>query len=83
MLFTTSLLCPENERKCSVNDLRPSILENQWAMRPQWSLIVLLAAFLGKYAYEKIVTMSQNERQRSVNDLCDGIMDNLIGKEQR
>jgi hypothetical protein len=83
MLLTTSLLCPENERQRNVNDLRPSMLENQWAMRPRWSIIVLSAAFLGKYAYDKIITMSQNERQRSVNDLCSGILDNLTGMERR
>jgi hypothetical protein len=83
MLFTTSLQCPENERQRSVNDLRPSTLENQWAMRPQWSIIVILAAFLGKYGNDKIVTMSQNELQRSVNDLGTGILDNLTGMERR
>jgi len=83
MVPTTSPLCPKNERQQSVNDFRPSILENQGAMRPQRSTIVLLAAFLGKYAYDKIVTMSQNERQRSINDLCAGILDNLTGMEHR
>jgi len=83
MLCTTSLLCPENERQRSVKDLRPSILENQLAMRPQWSTIVLSAAFLGKYANDKIVTMSQNECQRNVNDLWAGILDNLTGMERR
>jgi hypothetical protein len=83
MLFTTSLLCPENERQRSVNDLRPSTLENQWAMRPQWSIIVTSAAFLGKYGNDEIVTMSQNECQRSVNDLGTGILDDLSGMERR
>jgi len=83
MLSKKSLLCPENERQRSVNDLRPSILENHSAMRPQWTTIVLSAAFLGKYANHNIVTMSQNERQRSVNDLCAGILDNLTGMELR
>jgi len=70
-------------RQRSVNDLRPSILENQGAMRPQWSEIVLSAAVLGKNAYDKIVTISHNEHQRSVNDLCAGILDNLTGMESR
>jgi len=77
MLSTTSSLYPKNERQWRVNDFRPSIFENQGAMRPRRSTIVLLAAFLGIYAYGKIVTMSQNEHQRSVNDLCAGILDNL------
>ena len=58
-------------------------MENQAAMRPQWSIIVLLAGFLGNYAYDKILTMSQYERQWSVNDLCAGILDNLTGMERR
>ena len=45
--------------------------------------MVLSAAFLGKYAKDKIVTMSQNEPQRSVNDLCAGILDNLTGMKSR
>jgi len=83
MRFTTSLLCPENERQRSVNNLRPCIVENQWAMRPQWSTIVLSAAILGKYANDMIVTMSQNDRQQSVNDLCAGILDIFTGMERR
>ena len=46
-------------------------------------MIVLSAAFLGKYAYHKIITMSQNDRQRSVNDLCTRILDNLTAMERR
>jgi len=83
MRSTTWSLCPKSERQPSVHDFRPSILENHGAMRPQWSTIPLLAAFLGKYAYDKIVTMSQNERQRSINDLCAGILDNLTEMERR
>jgi len=83
MLSMTSSLCPNNERQRSVNDFSPSIFENQGAMRPQWSTIIQLAAFLGKYAYDRIVTMSQNECQRSVNELCAGILDNLTGMERR
>jgi len=83
MLSTTSSLCPKNERQRSVNYFRPSILENQRAMRPQRSTIILLATVLGKYAYEKIVTMSQNERQWSVNDLWAGILDSLTGIKRR
>jgi len=83
MLSATSSLCPKNDRQRSVNNFRPSIWDIQGAMRPQWDIIVLLAAFLGKYDYSKIVTMSQNERQRSVNILCAGILDNLTGMERR
>jgi len=83
MLSMTSSLSPKNERQRSVNNFRPSILDNQGAMRPQWSTIVLLAAFLGKYAYDKIVTMSQNEHQQSINDWCAAILDNLTGMERR
>jgi len=83
MLSTKSSLCPNNERQRSVNDFRPSIFENQGAMRPQWSTIVLFAAFLGNYDYDQIVTMSQNDRQRSVNDLWAGILENLTGMERR
>jgi len=83
MLLTTSSLRPKIERERSVNDLRPSILENHAAMRLQWSIIVLPAAFLGKYAPDKIVTTSQNEPQRSVNDFSAGILDNITGIERR
>jgi len=83
MLLTTSSLRPKIERQRSVNDLRPSILENHAAMRLQWSRIVLPATFLGKYASDKIVTMSQNVRQRSVNNCCTGILDNITGIERR
>jgi len=83
MLSTTSSLFPKNERQRSVNDFRTSILENQGAMRPQRSTILLLPSFLGKYAYDKIGTMTHNERQWSVNDLCAGILDNLTGMDRR
>jgi len=83
MPLATSSLRPKIERQRSVNDLRPSILENHVAMRLQWCIIVLPAAFLGKYAPDKIVTMSQNEPQRSVNDCCAGILDNITGIERR
>jgi len=68
MLCKTSLLSAENGRPWTINDLMPSIVENQSAMQPQSSTIVLLAAFLSEYANDKIVTMSQNECQRSVYD---------------
>jgi len=83
MLLTMSSLCPNNEHQRSINDLRPSILKNRGAMQLQWSIIVLPAAFLGKYAYNKNVTMSQNKSQWSVNDFCAGIMDNQTGMERR
>jgi len=83
MLLTTSSLLPKIEHQSSVNNLRPPILENHAAMRLQWSIIGLPAAFLGEYASHKIVTMSQIERQRSVNDCCAGILDNITGIERR
>jgi len=83
MLLTTSSLCHEIDCQRSVNDLRPSILENHQAMHIQWSIIVLPAAFLGKYASDQIVTISQNERQWSVNDFPAGILDNITGMERR
>jgi hypothetical protein len=83
MLLPTSSVYCKTERQQSINDFRPSVLENQGAMRLQWSTIVLLAAFLGKYAYNTIVTISQNERQPSVNTLWAGILDNLTGMEHR
>jgi hypothetical protein len=67
----------------SINDFRPSMFKNQLAMRTPSSIIVLSAAFLGKYAYNKIVTMSQNERQPSFNDLGAGIIDNQTGMQRR
>jgi len=78
----TLSLRPENERQRHVDDFRPSIWENQGAMRPQWSTIALLAAYLGSYAYDGIVIMSQNERHLSKNDWCTGILDNLNGLER-
>ena len=83
MFFTTSLLCPENERQWSINDLRPSILENHKAMHLQWSIIILPGSILGKYVSNKIVTMSQNERQLSMKNCCTGILDNITGMERR
>jgi hypothetical protein len=68
MFATTSLLCPKNERQRSVNDFRPCILENATVVRRHWPTIELLASFLGKYAYNIIVTMSRNERQQSVKE---------------
>jgi hypothetical protein len=46
-------------------------------------MIKLLAALLGKNAYDKIVTMSQNEHQQSVNDFWSCILDNLTAMECR
>jgi hypothetical protein len=43
-------------------------MDHQWAMQLQRSIIVLSEVFLGKYAYDKIVTMAQNERQWSVHN---------------
>jgi len=83
MLLTTSSLRPEDERQRSINDLRPSIFENQGGMQLEWSIIVLPAAFPGKYAYDMIVTMSQNQGDGSVNDFCAGILDNITAMERR
>jgi hypothetical protein len=63
--------------------LRPSILENHEAMHQQCPIIVLPAAFLAKYASDKIVSMSRNELERNVNDLCVGILDIITGMERR
>jgi hypothetical protein len=49
-----------NEPQQSVNNLWPCVLENQKAMRLHWPITKLLAGFLGKVAYDKIVTMSHN-----------------------
>ena len=81
MLLTVWSLCPKNERQRSVNDLRPSILENHGAMHLQCSKIILPAAYLGKYPYDRIIAMSQNECQRSVNDFCAGILDDITQME--
>ena len=59
------------------------MLENHEAMHLQWSITVLPAAFLVKYASNKIVIMSQNQGQASVNDCCAAILDNLTGMEHR
>jgi len=83
MLLTISSLCPKNEHQRSVNNLRPSILENPGAMQLQWCIIVIPAACLGEYTYDQIVTMSQTERQRSVNNFGAGILDKVTGMERR
>jgi hypothetical protein len=83
MLLMTSLLCPKNVRQWSINDLRLYILENHGAMHLQWSIIVQQATFLGNYAFDKMVTMSQFVRQWSVNDICAGILDNITGMERK
>jgi hypothetical protein len=83
MLLTTLSRYPNNDCQQCVNYLRASILENHDAMHPQWSIIVLRAAFLGKYAYNKTVTVSQNERQWSIKDFHAGILDIIAGMEHR
>jgi len=72
-----------NERQQNVNDFRPCILENQRAVRHNWSIIELSAAFLVKTACDKIVTMYQNVRQRSVNNFWSCILDDLTAIEHR
>ena len=59
MTVGMSLKWASTERQRSVNDLRPSILENHETMCHQWSIIVLPAAFLGKYGSDKIGTLFQ------------------------
>jgi len=76
MLLTTSSKCPTIERQWSVNEFRPCILEYWGAMGQLWFIIELSATFLGKNAYDMIVTMSQNERQWSVNDLWSCLLEN-------
>jgi len=83
ILLTTSLLCPKNKHQRSVNNLRPSIIENQGAMRLQWSIIIVRPAFRRKYVYDMIVTISQNKRQQSVNYCSAGILNNLTGMDRR
>jgi hypothetical protein len=58
-------------------------LENQGAVRPQGSIIIQSAAFVGKYTYDKIVTLSQTERQQSVNNSYTRILDNVTGMKHR
>jgi hypothetical protein len=58
-------------------------MENNGAMQQQWSKILLSAAVLGKYGYDKVVTMSQNEYQQSMNNFCIGILVNQTGMEHR
>jgi hypothetical protein len=83
ILLTPSSLCPTIERQRSINYLRPSILQIQWAIWLQLSIIALLAAFLGKYALDKIITMSRNDCRRSINNVCASILDNVTGVEHR
>ena len=59
------------------------MLDNQGAMQLHWSIIELSAAFIGKNAYNKIVTMTQNKRQWSVNDFRSRILDNQTAIERR
>jgi len=54
---TTSSPSPQNERQCSVNSFRPCILEYQGTMGLLWSIIEPSAAFLGKNAFDNLVTM--------------------------
>ena len=83
MVATTSLLCPQHERPRSVNDFWPCIMEEARIVRRHWLIIELSAAFLGKNASSKILTLSQNERQRSVNDFWSCMLDNLKAMERR
>jgi len=83
MVSTTSSVRSKNERKRSVNNFRPCILEYQGAMRLLWSIIEPSPSILGKNADDKIVTMYQSERQRSVNDFWSCIMDNPTAMDRR
>jgi len=58
------------------------MLEYQGAMWLLWFKIGISAAFLGKNAYDKIITMSQNEHQLSVNNLSSCIVDNLMAMKR-
>jgi hypothetical protein len=57
-------------------------MDLQWVMQLQRFIIVLSKVFLGKYAYDKIVTMAQNERQWSVHNFCAFILENLPRMER-
>ena len=83
MVAATSLLCPNNERHRSVNNFWPCILEKAWVVRRHWPLLDLEAAFLGKNASDKIVTMSYNERQWSFNSFWLCILDDLTAMKRR
>ena len=83
MVATTSLLCPKNERHQSVNDFWPCILEKARLVRQHWVIIKLSAAFLGRNASGRIVTLSQNERQWSFNDFWSCMLDNLTAMKCR
>jgi hypothetical protein len=68
MVVATFLLCLKNECQQSVNEWWPCILEYAWAVRRRYSIIGLLAAFVGKNSDNNITTMSEKwasmERQR-------------------
>jgi len=59
MLGASSLLCPKNEGQWSINNFWGCILENRRAWQRQYSIIVILAAFLGNNAWDNITTMFQ------------------------
>jgi len=58
MVLATLLLRPENERRKSVNDFWPCILEIAGAVRQRYAIILLSAAVLGKTSGNNIATMS-------------------------
>ena len=60
----------------------PFILKYQGAVRLSWSIIKQLTTFLGKNAYDEVVTISQNESQRSVHDYWSCILNNLTAMER-
>jgi len=67
IVATPSLPCPKNERQWSVNDFWLCMVENSMGVRWHWPINERSAVFLGRNAYNKIVTMSQNECERSIN----------------
>jgi len=83
VVATTLLLCPKNERHRSINDFGPCIMQKARVVRRHWLIIELSAAFLGKKASSKIVTLSQNERQWRVNNFWFGMLDNSTVMERR
>jgi len=55
---TTSLLCPKNELRWSINDFWPCSMDNPRAVLRHWAIIWLSASFLGQNGCYDIATMS-------------------------
>jgi len=67
MILLTSSPWPKHDHQWSINGVGPCILDNQGAVQPQLSIIILLAACLGKNTSNIILTMFYNDRQQCVN----------------